>query len=237
MRGCSFFTAGSKRPTLNAQRPTPNYDLTSRLSVRRWAFGVFLHPFRHFDPEKIETALQNSPGEIAQCQTRAARGFFRFQDRTGFVKCVKAVRQLEQIICQNVRAKIVQHLWDYFRELTKTLCEINFGTIIEDQFATAGVCVAAATAGLADLWCGFVGFAKNGTNSHISVLQIWRRVSLQGEHLLPRKNIICHPVLREIEVLDRADPDLVRDVRLVCFTQIWILLLDNFAGALAGFLV
>ena len=54
-----------------------------------------LHFFRHFDSKKIETALQNAPGEIAQCQTRTARGFFRFQDRAGLIKCVEAVRQLE----------------------------------------------------------------------------------------------------------------------------------------------
>src|SRR5439155_20239561 len=169
-----------------------------------------------------ETALQNAPGKIAQCQTRAPCGFFRFQDRAGFIKCVKTICQLEQIICENVWTKIPQHLWDDFCELAQMFCEMNFREITEGEFV--------------DLRHGVASFSKNGTNPHKSVLQIWRRVSLQGEHLLPRKNIICHPVLREIEVLDRADPDLVRDVRLVCFTQIWILLLDNFAGALAGFL-
>ncbi len=90
-----------------------------------------LHLFRHFDPQKIETALQHSPAEIAQCQTRTARRLWRFQDGTGFIKCVKAVRQPKQIICQNVRAKIVQYLWDDFHKLTETFCEIDFSGIIE----------------------------------------------------------------------------------------------------------
>ena len=53
------------------------------------------HLLGHLDSKKIETALQDSPGEIAQCQSRPARRFFRFQDRTGLIKCVEAVRQLE----------------------------------------------------------------------------------------------------------------------------------------------
>ncbi len=97
------------------------------MSVRRY----LLHFLWHFDPQKIETALQNPSIEIAQCQARTARRLWRFQDRTGFIKCVKAVRQPKQIICQNVWAKIVQYLWDDFRELAETFCEINFGGIIE----------------------------------------------------------------------------------------------------------
>src|SRR5438874_13345682 len=92
------------------------------------------HFFRNFDPEKIETALQNPPAKIAQCEPRTADWFFRLQNRTRFVERVKAVRQLEQIICQNVRAKIVQYLRDDFLELVETFCEIDFDAIGEQHF-------------------------------------------------------------------------------------------------------
>src|SRR5713101_7925830 len=100
------------------------------------------------DSQKIETALQNAPCKGAQCQTRAPCRFFRFQDRAGFIKCVKTICQLEQIICEK-----------------------NFGGITKGEFV--------------DLRHGVADFSKNGTNPHKSVLQIWRRVSLEGEHALP----------------------------------------------------
>src|ERR1700745_1342942 len=68
------------------------------------------HLLGHFDPKKSETALQNTRREVDQCQTRAARRFFRFQDRAGLIKSVKAVCQLEEIVRQNVWTKTVQHL-------------------------------------------------------------------------------------------------------------------------------
>src|SRR5207302_7814307 len=95
--------------------------------------------------------MQNASGKVAQSQARAARRFLRFQNRTSLIKCVEAVRHLEKIICQNIRTKIVQHLRDDFRELTKALCESDFGRTAESQ--------------LIDLWCGFVGFTENRANS------------------------------------------------------------------------
>src|SRR5215472_6763173 len=58
----------SKKQTSNAQRRTSNTEiqsLTSTLGVRRWAFGVLLHPLRHFDAEKIQSLLQNATSDIA----------------------------------------------------------------------------------------------------------------------------------------------------------------------------
>ena len=60
--------------------------------IRHSTFVILTsHLFRHFDPEQIETALQHSPGEIAQCKPRTARRLFRFQNRASFVKRVEAV--------------------------------------------------------------------------------------------------------------------------------------------------
>src|SRR5438045_6135037 len=129
------------------------------------------HFFRNFDAEKIETALQNPPAKIAQCEPLTADWVFRLQNGTRFVERVKAVRQLEQIICQNVRAKTVQHLRDDFRELAETFCEIDFAAIGENQ--------------LVDFRRGFASFAKNRANSHIRVLQIRRGVSLKVKHPVP----------------------------------------------------
>jgi hypothetical protein len=39
----------SRKKTSNAQRLTSNTEIENPIS----AFGVFLHPFRHFDPEQI----------------------------------------------------------------------------------------------------------------------------------------------------------------------------------------
>src|SRR5262249_47888427 len=118
MRGCSFFTAERKRPTPNAERPTPKL---------RSALGVYLHSFWHLNPKKVQPALQDVSGKIAQGQTRTPRRFLCFQDGASFVECVEAVGELEQIICQNVWAKPIQHLWNDFSELTQTFRQIQFG--------------------------------------------------------------------------------------------------------------
>src|SRR5450759_3755246 len=68
----------SRKQTSNAQRLTSNTEiqsLISRFSVRCWAFGVVLHPLRHFDSEKTETVLQHSRGQFAQSEARTARRF------------------------------------------------------------------------------------------------------------------------------------------------------------------
>ena len=66
-----------RKQTSNAQRLTSNTEIQSlilRLRVR-WAFGVVLHFLRHLDSEKVETVFQDSRGQIAQGETRTARGF------------------------------------------------------------------------------------------------------------------------------------------------------------------
>src|SRR5262249_13510270 len=87
----------------------------------------------HFNAEKIQTALQYSRSKIRQQQTRTAGWFLRFQHGACFVKGVEAVRQLEQIICKDVRTKSVQHLRNDFRELTNPFGKIEFGRFDQNQ--------------------------------------------------------------------------------------------------------
>ena len=59
---------------------------------------------------------------------------------------------------------------------------------------------------------------------------------MQRKHLLPRKNVIRRPVLREIGVFHCADADLLRDVVLFLLAQVRVFFVDDFSGAPAGFL-
>ena len=59
--------------------------------------------------------------------------------------------------------------------------------------------------------------AENRADPDVSILQVGRCVSMQREHFVPGKNVIGHPILREIGVLDRADADLVGDVDFLAF--------------------
>src|SRR5215467_429450 len=173
MRGWSFFTSERKRPTPNAERPTPTL---------RSPFGFFLHSFRHLDSEKVEPALQNSPGKVTQGQTRTARRFLRFQNGASFVECVEAVGQLEQIICQNVWPKPIQHLWNDFSELTQTFRQIQFGGIFQRQG-----CSHRPVARLTLPWQrrGFTRFTKDRADPDVRILQIWRGVPVQRKHPVP----------------------------------------------------
>ena len=79
----------------------------------------------------------------------------------------------------------------------------------------------------------FACFAKNRANPDISILQIRRGVPVQRKHLVPGKNVICHPILREIGIFHGADPDLFCNVVLFLLTQIRIFFIDDFSCALA----
>src|SRR6266481_3552044 len=71
--------------------------------IRHSWFVIFpSHLLRHLDSEKPETVFQDSSGQIAQGEARTSRRFLRFQHRASLVKCVEAVRYLEQVICQNI---------------------------------------------------------------------------------------------------------------------------------------
>src|SRR5436309_5989240 len=59
---------------------------------------------------------------------------------------------------------------------------------------------------------------------------------MQRKHLVPRKNVICRPILREIGVFHGTDADLLRDVVLFVLAQARIFFLDDFSGAPARFL-
>src|SRR5215475_14133752 len=110
---------------------------------------------------------------------------------------MKAVRQLEQIICKNVRTKPVQNLWNDLRELTDSLGKIEFGGISEPQScshrpARRAVVLRRPVAGLfmlsplnAPLGRGYSCFTKDRANSDVRVLQIRRSVPVQRKHFVP----------------------------------------------------
>jgi hypothetical protein len=60
-------TNDETNPNDEIRNPALPFGLRHSFVIRHSCFVILLsHPFRHFDAEKIETALQNSPGEIAQ---------------------------------------------------------------------------------------------------------------------------------------------------------------------------
>src|SRR5205807_2608719 len=137
-----------------------------------------------------------------------------FQDRTRFIERMKAVGQLEQVIGQNIRPKIVQYLRDDLGELTKFFRQRDLGRLVQDKRWSHGAlppCFAPTERG------GYTRFAKDGADPDIRVLKIWRGVSLQSQHFVPGKHVIGHPILRKIGILDRADADDLRDVDLFGF--------------------
>src|SRR5512133_1629028 len=135
---------------------------------------------------------------------------------------MEAVRQLEQMICKDVRTKPVQHLRNDLRELTNSFGKINLRRLAEDQIVNFR----------RNLAC----FTKDRANSDVRILQIRRGVPVQRKHLVPRENVICRPILREIGVFHGTDADLLRDVVLFVLAQARIFFLDDFSGAPARFL-
>src|SRR6476620_12521311 len=113
---------------------------------------------------------------------------------------MEAVSQLEKIICEDVRTKPVQHLRNNLCELTNAFGKIKFGGIAEDE--------------LVNFRRSLACFTKDRANSDVRILQIRRSVSVQRKHPVPRKNIICRPILREIGVFYGTDANLLRDVVL-----------------------
>src|SRR6476661_6332942 len=135
---------------------------------------------------------------------------------------MEAVSQLEKIICEDVRTKPVQHLRNNLCELTNAFGKIKFGGIAEDE--------------LVNFRGSLACFTKDRANSDIRILQIRRSVPVQRKHLVPRKNVICGPILREIGVLYGTDSDLHCDVVLFLFAQVGTFFVDDFSGASARFL-
>jgi hypothetical protein len=91
----AFCHSGFLIPSSFAIRASPRINETETQGTTLFLRGFVIllsHPLGYFDPEQIQPSLQNPRGKIAQCQTRAARRFFGFQDGTRFVKCVEAVR-------------------------------------------------------------------------------------------------------------------------------------------------
>src|SRR5207244_9082399 len=126
---------------------------------------------------------------------------------------MKTVRQYEQIICKDVRTKSVQHLWNDLRKLTNSFGKIKFGRLGENE--------------LVNFRCSLACFTKDRANSDVRILQIRRSVSVQRKHPVPRKNIICCPILREIGVFDGTNANLLGDVVLLLLAQVRIFLLDD----------
>src|SRR5207302_11272493 len=113
---------------------------------------------------------------------------------------MKAVRELEQVIRQNVWPKIVQHLRNNLGELAKPPGQTYLRSVVKNKILY--------------LRGDFARFAEDRTDPDVSVLQIRSGVSLQCQHLVPRKNVIGHSILGEVGVFDRANADRPRDVDL-----------------------
>src|SRR5450432_2239865 len=88
----------------------------------RWQTATLpSHFFRHSNAEKIESPFQSAGGQFAKRETGGPSALLRFQNRTRFVKSVEGIGQLEKIIRENVRPKIVQDLRRGLRELAELL--------------------------------------------------------------------------------------------------------------------
>src|SRR5947199_10472250 len=98
---------------------------------------------------------------------------------------MEAVRHVEQVVCENIWPKIIQHLRNDFGELTHAFGEINFGGIGKGKGCSHGPVTRLFMISLCINvpqrrgYSGFDCFAKNRTNPDVRVLQVWRRVSLQ----------------------------------------------------------
>src|SRR4030095_13527631 len=119
---------------------------------------------------------------------------------------MEAVRQLEEIVGENIWTKSIQHWRNDLRELAKSFGKVNLRSLAEDE--------------LANFRRSLACFTKDRANSDIRILQIRRSVPVQRKHLVPRKNIICRPILREIGIFHGTDADLLRDVVLFLLLQV-----------------
>ena len=83
---------------------------------------------------------------------------------------MEAVGQLEQIIRQNVRAKIVQHLRDHFRKLAETFREIDLRFFGKNQLVD--LCSHGPVARLrnAPQGRGYIRFAEDRLDPDIRIL-------------------------------------------------------------------
>src|SRR6185369_1170784 len=107
---------------------------------------------------------------------------------------METICQLEQIIREDVWPKPIQYLRNNFRKLTNSFGKIDFRGIGEFQGVTAWAAVGLRCDGW-EAVTRFPCFTKNRANSDIRILQIRRGVSVQRKHLVPRKNVICRPIL------------------------------------------
>ena len=128
---------------------------------------------------------------------------------------MEAVREFEQVGCENIRAKIVQYLRNDLAELAKLFRQNKFSRFGQHQ--------------LVHLRRRLLRFPKNRTDPDVSVLQIRRGVSLERQHLAPGKNVIGHSILRKIGIFHRANANRARNVDLFLLRQARILFLHDFA--------
>ena len=60
---------------------------------------------------------------------------------------------------------------------------------------------------LADRLGRDAALAEDALDPGVGVLEVGRRVAVHGHHLLPVEDVVAEPVLREVGVLDRPQPD------------------------------
>ncbi len=136
---------------------------------------------------------EGSGCEVTQKQATRAQCGFGFKDRTGFVERVIGIRQFVEIVCQNVRAKILENTWKRFRVLEKFDTQCAFC-----GFRNGDCCLRIS---------GLLRATEDRADAHVGILQVWRSVAIQREKFVPREDVICEPVLREFRILHRSETD------------------------------
>src|SRR4051794_38444410 len=127
---------------------------------------------------------------------------------------MEGVRQFVEIVCQQVWTKIVQDGWPHFGELTELQREISLFRCSERDLLSRAEF--------------FAGLSKDGADADVGILQIRRGVSLERQHPIPGKNVIGHPILREIGILYSADANDLRYFVALVLRQLRIFFGDDF---------
>ena len=82
---------------------------------------------------RVQAATENARGQFAERQASRAGGFVGFQNRTRFVESVEGVGQLEEIIREQIRTKIIQHLRDGLGELSESFGQSQLRRLGQDR--------------------------------------------------------------------------------------------------------
>src|SRR5690606_22836133 len=79
-----------------------------------------------------------------------------------------------------------------------------------------------------------VQFAKYGVNARDGVEQVGGGVAFEGDHLVPREQVVAGAVLRQVGVLHRADSDDLGDQALFLRREVGVAGGDETVGAFDG---